>query len=228
MAIIITGAASGIGAALVTRLKLDGFDVLGADKIIDAATAKLDVTEENDWARVVGSLPTLTGLINCAGLKTRSDISDTSLKSFQAVINVNLVGAFLGIKAVSARMRREGVKGTILNVGSIVADRTPSGQIAYNTSKGGIHSLTRSAATELGRFGIRVNAIAPGSIITPMTEAGWNNPERRSTLRDRIPLGRGGEADEVASVASFLMGRSASYVNGAIWYVDGGWESAGP
>src|SRR5699024_6204681 len=228
MSIIVTGAASGIGQAVSSRLKKAGYSVIATDISKASEVIEHDVTSEESWKKVIQDIKDCRGLVNCAGIRTKAPLAKTSRQNFRQMLEVNVLGAFLGLREVTRAMLRSSSEGTIVNIGSVVAEMSPANQIAYNTSKGALHSLTRSAATELGPHGIRVNAVAPGSIITPLTSAVCEDPERASYLRKRIPAQRGGVPSEIAEVVLFLMSNAASYVNGAVWPVDGGWTIAAP
>lgn len=230
---IITGAARGQGEAEARRFVAEGASVLLTDVLDDEGTAvaeelgeraayrHLDVTSEADWEAAVAECEERFGpvsvLVNNAGILDLSPIHRTDPDRFRTVLDVNLVGPVLGMKAVTHSMRRAG-GGSIINISSnagIVG--LPSGG-AYVASKWGLRGVSKSAAIDLGPKGIRVNTVHPGGIDTPMTAFG----EGDSAWARKLPLGRMGQPDEVANVVTFLASDEASYVTGAEWSVDGG------
>jgi glucose 1-dehydrogenase len=177
-------------------------------------------------ADVTGKHGAIDILINNAGISASGNILEISEADFDRVIRVNLKGAFLVGQAVARQMVKQvetGRKpGAIVNMSSVNAVVTIAAQVPYSASKGGINQLTKVMAIGLAEYGIRVNAIGPGSIMTDMLTAVNTSPESRRVLLSRTPLARFGEASEVAAVAAFLASDDASYVTGQTIYPDGG------
>ena len=233
---IITGASRGQGEAEARRFVQEGASVLLTDVLDDeghavagslgehAAYRHLDVCAEDEWIAAVADAEErfgpVTVLVNNAGILDFSSIEHQDLDNFRRVIDVNLIGTMLGIKSVAPSMRRAG-GGSIINVSSNAGINGLPGLGAYVSSKWAVRGLSKSAAMELGRRGIRVNSLHPGGIDTPMTRMPGQEPDD-TTFAKSLPLRRFGLADEVANVATFLASDEASYVTGAEWAVDGG------
>jgi len=239
---IVTGAARGIGYAIAKRFLMDGASVVLSD--IDNAAAmraakdleqfgpvrhmaadvgdKLDV--HNLLTFTITNLGEVDILVNNAGIVHQADFLDLKEEDFDRVMRVNLKGAFLCGQAVAMveRVESGGDPGTIINMSSVNAIFGLPEQLAYSVSKGGLNQLTRTMAVALARWGIRVNAIGPGSIETDMLSAVNTDADARNRILSRTPLGRICQASEIASIASFLASRDASYVTGQTIYADGG------
>ncbi|UUT36211.1 SDR family NAD(P)-dependent oxidoreductase [Microbacterium elymi] len=229
---VVTGAAGGQGAEEALLLARQGADVIAADvrddapELTDAAAGlagtvtyrRLDVTDEAQWSALAESLGAraVKGLINNAGVTHRVRIGAVERADWDRVLAVNVTGAMLGIQALLPLM---GPGSAIVNIGS-AAGLTGHYTAAYTTSKWALRGLTHSCVTELGPRGIRVNIIHPGYIRTEMTASA------PATFLDAnlavAPLHRGGEPEEVANVAVFLLSDAASYITGAEVGVDGG------
>jgi len=220
--IIVTGAASGIGAAVAVALSGHGYDVTATDVRAGNDVALLDVTDENSWSSLFDTTGPVSGLVNCAGIRTRSMIVDTSVTEFEQHLRVNVTGTWLGIRELLRRHEAD-TRASIVNIASVNAVIAVPGQAHYVASKGGIAALTKAAAIEGAPLGVRVNAIAPGPIRTPMTEERLVDPDQVQWLEGRVPLGRVGKPSEIGEVANFLLSEAASYVTGTTIYVDGGW-----
>lgn len=239
---IVTGAAKGIGRACAERLLAEGARVVLTD-IDDATGGKAasllggrthyihcDVGDAGNVDRMTADVVARHGaidiLINNAGISAHGDILNISEADFDRVIRVNLKGAFLVGQSVARQMVKQveqGRKaGAIINMSSVNAVFAIATQVPYSASKGGINQLTKVMALGLGEYGIRVNAIGPGSIMTDMLTTVNADPEARRRLLSRTPLGRVGEAAEVAAIAAFLASDDASYITGQTIYADGG------
>jgi NAD(P)-dependent dehydrogenase (short-subunit alcohol dehydrogenase family) len=243
---IVTGSDSGIGKATAVALAEAGFDV-GITCHRDTANAErtaaqvratgrraeigaLDLTRLPEAAEVVDELAEALGglgvLVNCAGTGISTPVVDTSYEDWRRVLDVDLDGPFLCAQRAARRMIAAGRGGRIVNITSVHETAPRVGAGAYCAAKGGLGLLTRVMAQELAEHGITVNAVAPGEIATPMT--GQEDEDPTGTHRPGVPLGRPGDAHEVAAVVAFLAGPSASYVTGSSWGVDGGMLLMGP
>ncbi|MGW3392058.1 SDR family oxidoreductase [Streptomyces cinereoruber] len=243
---IVTGSDSGIGRAVAVRLAEAGLDVgitwhtdeAGAEATAEevrahgrrAAVARLDLTELPGAADVVDRLAEELGgvdvLVNNAGTGTAESFLDLSLEKVREVLDVDLTGPFLCAQRAARRMIDRGRGGRIVQITSVHEHQPRVGAGPYCAAKGGLGLLTQVMALELGEYGITVNSVAPGEIATPMT--GQEDEDVRGTSRPGVPLGRPGDAREVAAVVAFLAGPDASYVTGASWAVDGGMLRMGP
>ena len=239
---IVTGAASGMGAATARRFAREGAKVVIADMLEEDGRAvaqqivtangaaefmKLDVTDEANWKAVVDATVARFGkldiLVNNAGISGSAveDVLDTMM--WDKLMEVNGRGTFLGVKFAVPAMKAAG-GGSIVNLSSISG---VVGQkrihVGYNASKGAVRTLTKSAAVQFGGDGIRVNSIHPGLMPPMRTSGATADPAFRAQMLKAVPLGRSGEADEVANAILFLASDEASYITGAELYVDGGY-----
>jgi NAD(P)-dependent dehydrogenase (short-subunit alcohol dehydrogenase family) len=244
----VTGAGSGIGRAIALGFAREGAQVAALDINAEAAaeTAKqikaaggkaesfaLDVTNRADCqsvaAQIAGKLGPVSVLVNCAGIIRRNPFTadaDALADDWQAQIAVNLTGTFNVTRAFLANLRA--TKGRVINMGSLqsfIHMRTPSSP-AYTASKHGMLGLTRALAAELGKDGVRVNAIGPGLIETPLNEKMRNGPpEILQTFLNHIPMGYTGKPEDIVGPAVFLASDLSSYVTGTILMVDGGYRT---
>jgi NAD(P)-dependent dehydrogenase (short-subunit alcohol dehydrogenase family) len=219
--VAITGGASGIGAACATRFASDGASVAVLDL---SSTPPVDVTDEaavEGWFDSLDRAPDV--LVNAAGTGGATRVADTPFAEWRRVLSVNLDGTFLCLRAAASRMIAEGVRGCVVNISSINEFWPLTGFGAYCASKAGVAMLTRVAALELGPHGIRVNAIAPGPIATPLSAPLRGFPGVDEETLKRTPLGEGwAPPSYVASVAAFLTSDDARWVTGRSIPVDGG------
>jgi 3alpha(or 20beta)-hydroxysteroid dehydrogenase len=234
---LITGGARGMGAATSRLFAREGATVAIADVLEDDGRAlaqelgesarfwRLDVTDEADWARVVGEIQAAFGavdvLVNNAGVLLFKGILDTTKADYERVLGVNLVGEFLGIKAVAPGMIARG-KGAIVNISSVDGMKGANSLVAYASSKWGVRGLTKVAAMELGHKGIRVNSVHPGGVDTVMSNHDARPRHEVDKAYGEVPLQRIGGPEEVAAASLFLASDEASYMNGAELVVDGG------
>ena len=237
--VIITGASSGLGAQLARAIgDAGGTPVLAArradrlaaltDEIPGADAVTCDVTDEGDRERLIAGVierhGRLDGLINNAGAGATAPALRTSAETFARVLDLNLVAPF-ALSCLAAQRMRDGGGRAIINVASVLGLRS-IGQIpdaAYIASKAGIIGLTRELASQWGRYGIRVNAVAPGFFATEMNSELGDDPEHfPDFLLSRTPLGRGGHAGELNDAVVFLLGGGSSFVTGTVLSVDGG------
>jgi 3alpha(or 20beta)-hydroxysteroid dehydrogenase len=220
-AVVVTGAASGIGAAVAAHLAAAGARVYGVDVAAAEGVQALDVTDAGGWSRLAEQLGAVHGLVNCAGITWRARVGDLARADFLRVLDVNVVGPTLGIQALAPLMRGGG---SVVNIGSL-AGLTGHYPAAYTASKWALRGLTHAAATELGPRGIRVNIVHPGFIDTEMTASA--PAAFRAVSLAQIPLARAGRPDDVAGVVAFLLDDAAAYLTGAEIPVDGGTASHG-
>ncbi len=235
---VVTAGASGIGRGIALRLVQDGCRVVVGD--VDGAgmerlaahesglvtTQQCDVRDEDEIAALVAVAVERHGELNCAmnvaGAGAGSLLVDTSAQSWDAIQALTLRSCFLSIKHEARQFIAQGTGGAIVNIASINAKTAAEAAGSYNAAKAGVVSLTRTAAIELGEFGIRVNAIGPGLVDTPMTKRMTGNRALVGAFREATPLGRYGQPVDIAAAAAFLASDDAAWITGQILYVDGG------
>ena len=223
---IVTGAARGQGLAEAERFAAEGARVIAGD-VLDHDGIHLDVTSAESWAAAVQLAVDRHGrvdvLVNNAGIHHAAPVHEMAIADFQRVLDVNLLGPFLGIQAVVPHMPRGG---SIINVSSLNGLASQARTAAYTSSKFGLRGLTKTAALDLGPLGIRVNAILPGVIRTPMVS--YVVDEREAELAAGLPLGRIGEPMDVAGAAVFLASDDSAWITGIDLPVDGGHTAQTP
>ena len=237
---LITGAASGMGAATAREFRAAGGQVVIVDRnaeLAEQVAAELeagpavigDVSDPAFCSQAVATTLKHHGrldvLVNAAGIIVRADALHTSDEQWQRVMNVNVNGVFYMSRAALAPMREQG-KGAIVNFGSIWGELGSAGVVAYCASKGAVHQITRAMALDHVKDGIRINAVCPGEVNTPMLASERSapvTPELLGRIAESVPLGRLAEPVEIARVVLFLASDAASYMTGAMIAVDAGY-----
>ena len=246
---LVTGASQGIGRAVAIRLAQEGANVAinfvgppaGAEDALDRVrtasaeqghgdrdhfVVQADIGIEAEIARmfetVLARWPRLDCLVNNAGFQRESPSEALDVETYRRILDVNLTGAVICAQKALAHFVARGGGGNIINCSSVHQIIPKPGYLASSISKGAMASLTRTLALEFGGRGIRVNAVAPGAIDTPINAAWTNNQAKRAVVEGHIPLGRVGTPDEIAAVFAFLASDEASYITGQTIYVCGG------
>ncbi len=242
---LVTGAASGIGRATVDVLIKKGWRVAALDRD-EAALAEVrrtfaqspdvlglaaDVCDEGAIERVVEAVVAkfgrLDGVVNSAGIAADIPALDTPVDLFKRILDVNVIGSFIVARTAARAMKAAQSGGAIVNIASISGLRGSKGRVAYGASKGAVVTMTQVLANDLAQFGIRVNAIAPGPIETPMVKQVHSDADRALYMR-YVPMARYGIPEEIASAVAFLLDSTAAgYITGEILAVDGGYRGAG-
>ncbi len=232
---IVTGAAGGIGSAIAAGLAQEGMTVIGldADARVEMTLEAMggiglcgDLTDPAVSQSAVDQAIARTGrldvVINSAGIQKRTDAIDISDEDFLRLIEVNVSSAFRLIRQATKSLIE--TKGSVVNIASLSADRAVPGIVPYGATKSALTQLSKGLAVELGKYGIRVNAVAPGYIETPMTADVLGEANFRAQKLERIPLQRFADGDDVADVVTFLVSDAARYVTGVVLPVDGGYS----
>lgn len=233
--VLVTGAAGGIGTAIVRRLTRQGADVIAADRseealagIVSETGARplaFDLTDEGSVREALEDLD-VYGVVNCAGWGGLvQPMVDVDIDIFDAVVAVNTRGALLVSKYTSRSMIRLGRGGAIVNISSQAGLVSLGGHVAYGASKAALDNITRVSALELGRYGIRVNSVNPTVVMTVMSASYWGLPEIQDPFLANMPLGRWATEDEIAAPVVFLLSDDASMITGVLLPVDGGYTS---
>jgi NAD(P)-dependent dehydrogenase (short-subunit alcohol dehydrogenase family) len=236
---VVTGASGGIGAATVELFQVQGASVVGIDLLEDAPgdlTLQVDVTSEQQvsdaFARVRSELGRIDVLFNNAGISPNDDgsVLETTLEAWERVQRVNLLSVFVCCKhGIPHLLENEGpLRGSVINTASFVAMMgAATSQISYTASKGGVLALSRELGVEFARRGVRVNALCPGPVDTPLLrELFATDPEKAQRRLVHVPMGRFARVDEIAQAALFLASDDSSYVTASTFLVDGGLSGA--
>jgi NAD(P)-dependent dehydrogenase (short-subunit alcohol dehydrogenase family) len=233
-AVVVVGAASGIGWATARLLAGSGYAVTLADLDGEAAAARaadlgdphtgahVDVTDEESVAALLDPASAdrpLHGVVNCAGVSTLGAITEHDAGEFRRVVDVCLTGAFLVLKHAG---RHVADGGSLVSLASLNARQPGTGLAAYCAAKAGLVSLTQVAALELAPRRVRVNAVAPGLVVTPLTAPAMDIPGIREAYLENTPLGRSGEPEEVAAAVRFLLSDDAAWMTGETMDLNGG------
>src|SRR5699024_1350094 len=233
---IVTGGASGIGHGIVQLFKQEGATVIAADindealkKVSDDKVhgMKLDVSSEEDWKKLVQDVDEkfskIDILVNNAGITSEKGIDQVTYEDWEPLLKINGFGTMLGLKHLCAYMKKQ-QKGSIVNLSSVTA-QVGMGLTSYSASKGSVRAISKAAASEFGRSGVRVNAVFPGVIATPMTEGLEESADQLAQINALTPLGRLGKPEEVANAILFLASDEASFITGAELAIDGGYSA---
>ena len=241
---LVTGGAGGIGAAAARLLAAEGAAVLIGDILAEqgqatadtiaasggrASFVELDVTNPQDWsnavAQAVGQFGKLDVLVNNAGVSHRTGVEETDGDAWDRVMDVNVKGVFLGIRAAIPEMRRAG-GGSIINISSIYGIVGSGASASYHASKGAVRIFTKSVAVQYAKDNIRVNSVHPGFVDSPMTRSHHAVPEVWNDRVGKTPLGRMGTPEDIAAGIVYLASDESSFVTGAELVIDGGMTAA--
>jgi len=234
---VVTGASSGIGNAIAEKFISEGASVVFSDindfdvsRFGDKAIFyKCDVSKSGDVDNLIKAAVEKFGrvdiMVNNAGVGSLGDALSMSDDVWHKTLEINLSGVFYGIRAAGNAMKEKGIKGSIINMTSILGSVGFRGALAYCASKGGVSQLTRGSSLELAPLGIRVNGIAPGFIKTNMTKGVQEDANLLKIVDGMTPLGYLGEPEDIANAAVFLASDDSKYVTGSVLFVDGGWTA---
>jgi len=239
---LITGSSQGIGAACALRLAKDGCDIIlnghkfdeRGEKLIaeiqdmgrKAAFLKADLSKADEANKLITDAVAVFGhldiLVNNAGVEKKANFWEVTEEDYDLIMNTNLKGVFFSIQSFVNYCRKSKVAGTVINMSSVHEEIAFPHFAAYCASKGGLKMLTRNLASELAKFNIRINNVAPGAVSTPINQDLLNNKQQLEKVLQNIPLKRMGKVEDVAAVVAFLASDDAAYVTGSTYFVDGG------
>ena len=219
---LVTGAASGLGLAIAQAVQAEGALITAIDRVAAPFEDSriCDITDEEQVKRALSGLPRLDAVVNSAGIARRAKVDEADMADYDAVMAVNVRGAFLVCKYALPHLREHG--GSILHLSSGVATTGLRNRAAYTASKGAVLSLTRNMALDYAADKVRVNCLCPGFVDTPLLAT--ITPERRARLTALHPLGRMGQPEDIAHMALFLISDQASWITGQAIAVDGGFS----
>jgi len=239
---LITGAAGGIGSAISKGLAQSGANVVLCDINMKVLTAlqeeiglkahafEMDMTDISRFDIITANAAKISGsidiLVNCAGINKREGLVDVKEATYDAIMDINLKGAFFLSQAVAPFMKKQN-NGSIINIGSHNTGAILGGVSVYGASKSALMSLTRSMAIEWAKYNIRANCISPGHIKTELTTPTWEHPQRSTYLLERIALGRPGKPEDIVGLCILLASEAASYITGEEFRIDGGCLAGG-
>ena len=220
--VMVTGAASGLGLAIAKAAEAEGAAIIAMDRVASPFdnSRVCDIADEEQVKRALSGLSRIDAVVNSAGIARRAKVDETQMADFDAVMAVNVRGAFLVSKYALPHMREHG--GAILHLSSGVATTGTRNRAAYTASKGAILSLTLNMALDYAADRVRVNCLCPGFVNTPLLAS--MPSERRARLAAVHPLGRMGEVEDIAPMALFLISDQASWITGQAIAVDGGYN----
>ena len=230
----VTGAAGGIGQAIVARFEAEGAEVIGGDVAEAENVLPFDVTDEaqvkSTFAELENQIPQLDILVNAAGIEIEETIENTTLEAWNKIFAINVTGTFLTSKYALPLLRKAGkanpLYASIINFGSYDGFIADPQLAAYCATKGAVHALTRAMACDQGPEGIRVNAVCPGYVDTPMLQSFFGSAGNIETLkqavRDVHPTKTYGTPDDLANLVLWLASDEARYASGQLWVMDGG------
>lgn len=237
---LVVGASSGIGQAAAVALAEAGAQVTLAARSIDrlgqtvealramgltATSLALDVQDTEATGRAIEACPPFDVLVNSAGLARHGPALETTLDDFDAVMGINVRGAYFVTRAVARKLVAAKRPGSLINISSQMAHVGGIDRAVYSATKHAVEGFTKSMAIEWGRHGIRVNTICPTFIRTPLAEQTFANPERVRWIEEKIKLGRVGELEDIMGPVTFLASDAAAMITGSALMVDGGWTA---
>lgn len=234
---IVTGAASGIGKGIAENFLKEGAKVVLSDIKEEApfdleegaVYKKCDVSNSEEVRALIEEAVNTFGkldiIVNNAGIGEQNSILTVTDEDWDKLISINLSGVMYGMREAAKAMKEKGIRGSIINMSSILGKVGFNNAISYCASKGGVVQLTHAGALDLAQDKIRVNAIAPGFIKTGMTDPVLENEEFKNMVQSSTPLGHVGEVEDIAKAAVYLASDESKYVTGEVIYVDGGWRA---
>jgi 3-oxoacyl-[acyl-carrier protein] reductase len=232
---VVTGAGQGIGRAISVRLAADGYEVLCVDvdgdhaaataELVGGRPARIDVSNPEQVATLAELAPNCTAIINNAAIQRYRDFLSTTVDDMRSILDINIMGPMLVAQALVPVMSANG-GGSIVNLSSIVSVAHPAGSSLYPASKAAINEITMGMAVEFATFGIRCNAVAPGTVLTEGTSGHYGTEEARAAIAACLPVGRFGAPEDIANAVSWLCSAESGWVTGQVLFVDGGFTAS--